>query len=340
MVILNNMNKKTGQGRKKIKIKKIEENNNRQITFSKRRNRLFKKAAELCVLTGAKIAIIVKSPGGRIFTFGHPNVDALIDTYLGNEKNLDVDVDMDRWASQTNDFNKHYTEVQHELELEKKHKDVILEKTRSEFWFDEPIDGMDVGELEEYLSSLQELKRKVLNRAAELRMINNAPAFFGLNLNNNTPIPDVLPGVQGHGPNVMHGLNGPNELQHLQGHGPNVTQECSETKVVLTINLHKDVILEKTRSEFWFDEPIDGMDVGELEEYLSSLQELKRKVLNRADELRMINNAPAFFGSNLNNNTPIQDVLQGVQGHGPNVTQECSESKVVLTIILAPRASR
>nr|GEV50289.1 agamous-like MADS-box protein AGL62 [Tanacetum cinerariifolium] len=168
------MNKKTGQGRKKIKIKKIEEKNNRLITFSKRRNGLFKKAAELCVLTGAKITIIVKSTGGRIF---------------------------------------------------------------AEFWFDEPIDGMDVGELEEYLSSLQELKTKVLNRADELRMINNALAFFGLNLNNNTPIQDVLQGVQGHGPNVMHGLNGPNELQHLKGHGPNVTQECSESKVVLTINL-------------------------------------------------------------------------------------------------------
>nr|GFA75145.1 agamous-like MADS-box protein AGL62 [Tanacetum cinerariifolium] len=203
------MNKKTGQGRKNIKIKKIEENNNRQITFSKRRNGLFKKASELCVLTGAKIAIIVKSPGGRIFTFGHPNVDALIDTYLGNEKNLDVDVDMDR-----------------------------------EFWFDEPIDGMDVGELEEYLSSLQELKRKVLNRADELRMINNAPAFFGSNLNNNTPIQDVLQGVQGHGPNVMHGLNGPNVMQHLQGHGPNVTQECYESNVVLTIILDNSVSVE------------------------------------------------------------------------------------------------
>nr|GEV50287.1 zinc finger, CCHC-type [Tanacetum cinerariifolium] len=98
----------------------------------------------------------------------------------------------------------------------------------SEFWFDEPIDGMDVGELEEYLSSLQELKGKVLNRADELRMINNAPAFFGSNLNNNTPIQDVLQGVQGHGLNVMHGVNGPNVMQHLHGHGPNVTQELKE----------------------------------------------------------------------------------------------------------------
>nr|GEW58124.1 agamous-like MADS-box protein AGL62 [Tanacetum cinerariifolium] len=66
------MNKKTSQGRKKIEIKKIEKYNNRHVTFSKRRNGLFKKGAKLCVLTGAKIAIIVNSPGGRVFAFGHP----------------------------------------------------------------------------------------------------------------------------------------------------------------------------------------------------------------------------------------------------------------------------
>ncbi|GKC24672.1 hypothetical protein Tco_1026822, partial [Tanacetum coccineum] len=61
-------------------------------------------------------------------------------------------------------------------------------------------------------------------------------------------------------------------------------------------------------------------DVAELE-HLSSLQELKRKVLTRADELMMMNNAPALFGSTLNNNTPTHglNVLQGLQE--PNVLQ-------------------
>ncbi|GKA73359.1 agamous-like MADS-box protein AGL62 [Tanacetum coccineum] len=146
MVPVNNMNKKTSHGRKKIEIKKIEENNNRQVTFSKRRNGLFKKAAELCVLTGAKIAIIVNSPGGRVFAFGHPNVDALINTYLATQKNVDVDVDMGRSALQVNEFNQHYAEISRELELDKMRKDTIPEKSSSEFWFDEPIDGIDVAD--------------------------------------------------------------------------------------------------------------------------------------------------------------------------------------------------
>ncbi|GJV03188.1 agamous-like MADS-box protein AGL62 [Tanacetum coccineum] len=147
MVPVNNMNKKTSHGHKKIEIKKIEENNNRQVTFSKRRNGLFKKAAELYVLTGAKIAIIVNSPGGCVFAFGHPNVDALINTYIANEKNVDVDGDMGESALPVNEFNQHYAEVSCELELEKRYKDMILKKSSSEFWFDEPIDGMDVADL-------------------------------------------------------------------------------------------------------------------------------------------------------------------------------------------------
>ncbi|GKF04011.1 agamous-like MADS-box protein AGL62, partial [Tanacetum coccineum] len=106
MVIVNNMNKKIGQGHKEIEIKKIEENKSRQVTFSERRNGLFKKSVELCVLTGAKIAIIVNSLGGHVFAFGHPNIDALINAYLSNEKNVDVDVD----ALQTNEFKEYYAE--------------------------------------------------------------------------------------------------------------------------------------------------------------------------------------------------------------------------------------
>nr|GEX68863.1 transcription factor, MADS-box [Tanacetum cinerariifolium] len=49
---------------KRSSIKKIEAKSSRQVTFSKRRAGLFKKAVELYVLTGAKVAILVKSPGG------------------------------------------------------------------------------------------------------------------------------------------------------------------------------------------------------------------------------------------------------------------------------------
>ncbi|GKB97327.1 agamous-like MADS-box protein AGL62, partial [Tanacetum coccineum] len=61
--------------------KKIEETTSRQVTFSKRRTGLFKKASELCVLTGAEMSILVQSPGGHCYAFGHPSVDVVIDRY-------------------------------------------------------------------------------------------------------------------------------------------------------------------------------------------------------------------------------------------------------------------
>ncbi|KAF8091921.1 hypothetical protein N665_0432s0023 [Sinapis alba] len=71
---------KTTKGRQKIEIKEIKEENRRQVTFSKRRTGLFKKAAELSVLCGAQIGIITFSRCERIYAFG--NVGTLIESYL------------------------------------------------------------------------------------------------------------------------------------------------------------------------------------------------------------------------------------------------------------------
>ncbi|XP_031120572.1 agamous-like MADS-box protein AGL104 [Ipomoea triloba] len=59
-------------GRVKLQIKRIENNTNRQVTFSKRRNGLIKKAYELSVLCDVDVAVIMFSPSGRLSTYaGH-----------------------------------------------------------------------------------------------------------------------------------------------------------------------------------------------------------------------------------------------------------------------------
>ncbi|KAL8200414.1 hypothetical protein R6Q57_011753 [Mikania cordata] len=52
-------------GRGRIEIKKIENNTNRQVTYSKRRNGIFKKAHELTVLCDAKVSLIIFSNTGK-----------------------------------------------------------------------------------------------------------------------------------------------------------------------------------------------------------------------------------------------------------------------------------
>lgn len=74
--------KKKSQGRRKIEMKLIVDENARTVTFSKRRVGLFKKATELSVLCGAQIALIIFSIGGRAYSFGHPHVESMIARFL------------------------------------------------------------------------------------------------------------------------------------------------------------------------------------------------------------------------------------------------------------------
>ncbi|PRQ21524.1 putative transcription factor MADS-type1 family [Rosa chinensis] len=56
-------------GRFKLEIKRIENNSNRQVTFSKCRYGLIKKAYELSILCDIDIALIMFSPSGRLSHF-------------------------------------------------------------------------------------------------------------------------------------------------------------------------------------------------------------------------------------------------------------------------------
>nr|ADT78584.1 MADS box protein [Lilium longiflorum] len=56
-------------GRGRVQLKRIENNVNRQVTFSKRRSGLLKKAHEISVLCDAEVAAIVFSSKGKIYEY-------------------------------------------------------------------------------------------------------------------------------------------------------------------------------------------------------------------------------------------------------------------------------
>ncbi|RWR87860.1 MADS-box protein SOC1-like protein isoform X2 [Cinnamomum micranthum f. kanehirae] len=55
--------------RGKTQMRRIENNASRQVTFSKRRNGLLKKAFELSVLCDVEVALMIFSPTGRLYEF-------------------------------------------------------------------------------------------------------------------------------------------------------------------------------------------------------------------------------------------------------------------------------
>jgi SRF-type transcription factor (DNA-binding and dimerisation domain) len=56
-------------GRGKIAIKRIESVTSRQVTFSKRRKGLLKKARELSILCDAEVGLVVFSCTDRLYEF-------------------------------------------------------------------------------------------------------------------------------------------------------------------------------------------------------------------------------------------------------------------------------
>ncbi|XP_048633875.1 agamous-like MADS-box protein AGL18 isoform X1 [Brassica napus] len=68
-------------GRGRIEIKKIENVNSRQVTFSKRRNGLMKKANELSILCDAEVAVIVFSSTGKAYDFSSGSMEHILSRY-------------------------------------------------------------------------------------------------------------------------------------------------------------------------------------------------------------------------------------------------------------------
>ncbi|PSS13495.1 Floral homeotic protein APETALA 1 A like [Actinidia chinensis var. chinensis] len=66
-------------GRGRVQLKRIENKINRQVTFSKRRGGLLKKANEISVLCDAEVALIVFSHKGKLFEY---STDACMEKIL------------------------------------------------------------------------------------------------------------------------------------------------------------------------------------------------------------------------------------------------------------------
>ncbi|KAK2996830.1 hypothetical protein RJ639_024837, partial [Escallonia herrerae] len=61
--------RREAMGRRRVEMKRIEDKSSRQVTFSKRRGGLMKKARELSVLCGVDVGVVVFSCRGKLYDF-------------------------------------------------------------------------------------------------------------------------------------------------------------------------------------------------------------------------------------------------------------------------------
>ncbi|XP_028947880.1 truncated transcription factor CAULIFLOWER A-like isoform X3 [Malus domestica] len=69
-------------GRGRVQLKRIENKINRQVTFSKRRSGLMKKAHEISVLCDAEVALIIFSTKGKLFEYSNDScMERILERY-------------------------------------------------------------------------------------------------------------------------------------------------------------------------------------------------------------------------------------------------------------------
>ncbi|XP_016447855.1 MADS-box protein AGL42-like [Nicotiana tabacum] len=95
--------------RGKVQMKRIENATSRQVTFSKRRNGIMKKAYELSVLCDAEVAVIIFSQKGRLYEFSSSSMQKAIgryrqytkETLINNNSSLEVEHHMEHLKEET-----------------------------------------------------------------------------------------------------------------------------------------------------------------------------------------------------------------------------------------------
>jgi hypothetical protein len=163
-------------GRKKVEIKRIDDEEARQVCFSKRRQGLFNKANELSILCGAIVGVVVFSISGRAYSIGHPSIDAVIKRFLvPNRPNLSAtsaggaNHDDGGVSDTVRLLCEQYEELQGLVEEELKTKDSLQEAMGKEMgsrmmqWLSAKVYDLGQNELQEFYMELQAMRGIVLS---------------------------------------------------------------------------------------------------------------------------------------------------------------------------------
>ncbi|XP_030934137.1 agamous-like MADS-box protein AGL11 isoform X3 [Quercus lobata] len=174
-------------GRRKIEIKRIEDNTKRQVSFCKRRNGLLKKACELSVLCDAEVALLIFSSRGRLYEYANNSTKSTIERY----KNACLDSAESSSIAETN--TQYYQQESAKLRLliqnmQDSNRHLLGEEVSS-------LNSKDQEQLEsKIVQGLIKIKSKKVAEVERLKQANSnmsvqdLNAFQALSLNSFTPI--------------------------------------------------------------------------------------------------------------------------------------------------------
>uniref|UniRef100_D3XL43 APETALA3-like protein n=1 Tax=Euptelea pleiosperma TaxID=106141 RepID=D3XL43_9MAGN len=138
-------------GRGKIEIKKIENSTNRQVTYSKRRSGIMKKAEELTVLCDAEVSLIMFSNTSKFSEYISPSTTTkgIFDRYQ-HVKGINL-------------WNSHYERMLDNLNKQKEINNKLRREIRQRIGEDH-LNDLSIGELRGLEQNLDSTLRIVRNR--------------------------------------------------------------------------------------------------------------------------------------------------------------------------------
>ncbi|KAE8722353.1 L-ascorbate oxidase-like [Hibiscus syriacus] len=186
-------------GRVKLQIKRIENDTNRQVTFSKRRNGLIKKAYELSILCDIEIALIMFSPSGRVSHFsGKKRIEDVLSRYinmpdrdrgslvrnkeflLSTLKKLQAENDFAlQLASSTPCTTSINSNVEFQREISDLQQQIQLAEEELRVYEPEPLTLTSMAEFESLEKNLEQTLTRITQRKMYLDAQEGMPSSFG-----------------------------------------------------------------------------------------------------------------------------------------------------------------
>ncbi|KAK1610301.1 hypothetical protein QYE76_033974 [Lolium multiflorum] len=159
-------NGKKTKGRQRRELRRVEDKEPRQVTFSKRKAGLWKKASELALLCHARVAVVVVSEAGRAFAFGSPSADAVLAGCGGDTD--DAPAEWEGMEALSREAKERAAEVEKEAERMSAAGNKVLElqrQTGKRFWFEVDPAALGEEELPVFVRALRRLRDNVGRRA-------------------------------------------------------------------------------------------------------------------------------------------------------------------------------
>nr|AEO13431.1 MIKC-type MADS-box transcription factor WM8 [Campeiostachys nutans] len=147
-------------GRGKVQLKRIENKINRQVTFSKRRNGLLKKAHEISVLCDAEVAVIVFSPKGKLYEYAtDSSMDKILERYerYSYAEKAPISAESESEGNWCHEYRKLKAKIE---TIQKCHKHLM----------GEDLDSLNLKELQQLEQQLESSLKHIRSRKSHLMM--------------------------------------------------------------------------------------------------------------------------------------------------------------------------